>query len=385
MAVDLMEMVKGAVSRSIMEKMGGMAGTSPAQSSGVFEALAGSVLGGLMKKAAAPGGAEDIFQAVQKQDPGVLDRLGDLMGGGPGSADLQKSGMGVLDQIFGGDRSGLVNGIAKALGIDASKLGGLLAMIAPIVMGVIGKYLKNKTLNAAGLGSLLGDQKNFLGKYLPAGLGSQLGLGNLVGNLQQAAGTVQGTMAGAGRAMEQTAKSGGSLMKFLLPLLLLGIVVTGGVYWYITPREAKLSPTEPLERPRGNPDSAGQAGGGPSAGPAGGGAPGALTVGFAGPDFGDFDINGLGEKLAAIKKGFENVEPKKAGDVAGLLTSFGDEVGKLGIEKLTGSKKAMVGKQLEVCIEVLTESLARIEDESARKTLGDAFTTFKEKLKPYLR
>ena len=50
MAVDLMEMVKGAVSKQIMGQIGGMLGTDESKTSSAFETIAGSILGGLMKK-----------------------------------------------------------------------------------------------------------------------------------------------------------------------------------------------------------------------------------------------------------------------------------------------------------------------------------------------
>ena len=91
--------------------------------------------------------------------------------------------------VFGNNRGGIMGIMSKFLGLDGSMMGKLMAMAAPIVMGVIGKHIKNKALDAVGLGNFLGSQKSSLGAAMPSALTSQLGFGNLLGNV-----------AGAGKA-----------------------------------------------------------------------------------------------------------------------------------------------------------------------------------------
>ncbi len=120
MAVDLMEMVKGAVSKQIMGQIGGLLGTDESKTSSAFETIAGSILGGLMKKASTPQGAEVIFESAQKQDDSVLDKLGDLLGGGEATEAYESAGGNVLETIFGGDHSGIMDVLTKAVGLDGN-------------------------------------------------------------------------------------------------------------------------------------------------------------------------------------------------------------------------------------------------------------------------
>ena len=267
--MDLMDMVKGAVTKQVMGKIGGLLGTDEAKTNSAFETAAGSILGGLIKKSGTAQGARDIFDMTQKQDTGVLDKLGDLLGGGNATEEFQKQGGGLLDGIFGGQQqtTGLLGTLGNFLGFKGGVTGMLMKLVAPIVMGVIAKHVKAKALDAVGLGSFLGQQKKSLG-FMPSSLTSDLGFGNLLGNVTGAAGdagravtgaassavgaagdvagsagrAVSGAAGNAGRAVSgaagnaasavsgaagDTASAGAGIIKLLLPLILLGALLFG--------------------------------------------------------------------------------------------------------------------------------------------------------------
>ena len=202
MSVNIMDLVKGAVSNQVMGQIGGLLGTDAKKTPSLFETAAGSILGGLMKKGSTAQGAQDIFGAVQQQDESILDKLGDLMGGGDATDQYQKQGSGILDMVMGGSQqsSGMIGMVAKALGLDKGIAGKLMMMAAPILMGVIGKHVKNKALDAVGLGNLLGSQKSHLSGFMPASLTSDLGFGNLLGQAGDMAGSAAGAVGNAGNA-----------------------------------------------------------------------------------------------------------------------------------------------------------------------------------------
>lgn len=194
--MSLMDMIKGAVSKQVMGQIGGILGTDEKKTASVFDNAAGSILGGLIKKSGTPNGSKDIFDMATKQDDGILDKLGDILGNKDATADLQKSGGGVLDGIFGSQQTGMVGTIAKALGLEGNVMGTLMKMLAPIVMGVIGRHIKSKAMDAVGLGSFLGEQKSSLG-FMPSSLTEGLGFGNLLGNVGDAGKAALGAATGA--------------------------------------------------------------------------------------------------------------------------------------------------------------------------------------------
>ena len=245
MSVNIMGMVKDAVSQQVMNKIGGMIGLDQSKSSSAFEMATGSILGGLMNKASSPAGADQVFGAVQSQDTGILDKLGDLLGGGAKTDHLQQQGGGVLDMVFGNNRAASEKAVGSSLGLGEGMIGKLMAMAAPILMGVIGNYVKSKALNAVGLGSLLGEQKSHLSNLLPSSLTSNLGFGNMLSGAGNAASNISGAasdmgrsatgaVSGAANSAANTAgdavNAGGGLLKAIIPLALL--VAAGLGLWF---------------------------------------------------------------------------------------------------------------------------------------------------------
>jgi hypothetical protein len=49
--------------------------------------------------------------------------------------------------------------VAKASGLDPAKAGALLTMLAPVLMGALGKAQRSGGLDAGGLASMLGEEK----------------------------------------------------------------------------------------------------------------------------------------------------------------------------------------------------------------------------------
>ena len=246
MSDNLMEMIKGAVSPQLMGKLGGLLGQTEDKASSAFENVAGTIMGGLIKKSGTEQGANDIFKAAQEQDAGILDKLDDLLDGGGQQEEMMKSGGGMLDMVFGQQQSSLLGTIANFLGIDEGMMSKLMAMAAPIVMGVIGKYVKNKALDSFGLKDLLGGQKQYLAASMAPGLTDQLGFGDMLGNVTGAVGdagaaasNVAKNMGGAassavgaaGDAVGKSVEGGGDLMKILLPVVVIAALAFGG--WWL--------------------------------------------------------------------------------------------------------------------------------------------------------
>lgn len=330
MSVNLMDMVKGAVSDQVMQKIGGLLGQNDTKKTqSLFETAAGSILGGLMKKSSSPSGANDIFKSVQDHDDGVLDRLGDLLGDGK-EQDLMDSGNGVLEGVFGSDRSGMIGTIAKALGLDSGIIGKLLALAAPIVMGVVGRHVKSKALDAVGLGNLLGSQKSSLGGLLPSSLTSSLGFGDMLGDaadsVRDAGAAVAGSARDAGasvagaasnvtgsvaRGAGEAASGLDSLLKFLLPILLLGALIYFG-YKALNPDAAPAVPDSGVAA-TGN----------------------TLNEGATG-----FDLAAMQEQFSGVTSAFENgVTMDNAGALAMKIKELTGSIGNMGIGHLDGAAK----------------------------------------------
>lgn len=158
-------------------------------------------------------GADDLARALDRDhDPSLLDQLGGLLGGsggealaaglgsllggaskgsGGGFAELAGSilgggegggkaldGTGILRHVLGDRRRAVESGVGKASGLDASKVGQLLVLLAPLVMSALAKVKQERHLDGRGLADVLGREREEIEAkapgVAPGGLGAIL-------------------------------------------------------------------------------------------------------------------------------------------------------------------------------------------------------------------
>src|SRR5690606_26567496 len=117
-----------------------------------------------------------INQALEKHNGGIFDQIGNLFGNGPSEDDNK-----IVNHMFGKNTEVVKDNLATKTGLSADKIGGALAILAPIVMGYLGKQ-KQQESSGGGIGDLLG---NVLGggQSNPSGGGGMLGsiIGSVLG------------------------------------------------------------------------------------------------------------------------------------------------------------------------------------------------------------
>jgi OmpA-OmpF porin, OOP family len=257
MSINLLDMAKGVLTPDMISKAAGLLGESP---EGTTKALGGVlplVLGGMADHSSKPAGAEALLGVLTsgKAGSGTLDNLGSLLGGGAQSSDMMSMGSGLVGSMFGEKAGGLANLVSSFSGIKSGSASGLMGMIAPILMGLIGKQLTGAGgggLNLGSLTSLLGGQKDAVAAAMPdgikAGLGNIPGLGFLTGasTATKAAVGAGAAAVGAGAAAlggaatmatntvrnttDETVAAAGGIGK-IIPWLL-GAAVIAGLAWY---------------------------------------------------------------------------------------------------------------------------------------------------------
>ena len=121
------------------------------------------LMGALARNAAKPEGAESLIGALQKKhDGGLLEDL---------TAHLRKpdldDGNGILKHVLGDRRGTVEQGISRTSGLDAGKVSRMLGMLAPIVMGALGKAAKDDKMDAGALSGMLGKETEQMKKSVP--------------------------------------------------------------------------------------------------------------------------------------------------------------------------------------------------------------------------
>lgn len=208
MSVNLLELVKGVVG-SQLGPLAGILGESEEKTQSVVAAAIPTLLGGLIQKSSSPTGASEIFKTLDDYDGGMLDNLDGLLGGG-NHASLLNKGSGLLDMVLGNKQNSTLQALAKMVGLGDSKIVTILGLLAPIVMGVLGKQRRSQGLDAGGLAGILAGQREHLKGELPKELSDAIGLED-----------IRVDRAPRMPAPQPSTGGGGSLLKTLLPLVLL--------------------------------------------------------------------------------------------------------------------------------------------------------------------
>jgi hypothetical protein len=144
-----------------VEQISQATGTDSSMVSSVVQSALPHILGGLANNAATPEGAENLNNALEQHDGSILDNLGGLSGmifGGQQQAapPPQADGGGILGHIFGNSQGQVAQQVSNQTGVGSGQVAQILMMLAPIVMGYLGRQKQQQGVNAGGLGGLLG-------------------------------------------------------------------------------------------------------------------------------------------------------------------------------------------------------------------------------------
>lgn len=151
-----------AITDMIMQKVAGSAVRSMAAKLGLSEAMTEKavqiavplLIAALARNASQPAGADALNNAVAKDHDGsifdnILGAISDPQAAGGG---------GILGHVLGTNQGAAQNEIAAATGMDSGSAGGLLEMLAPMVMGSLGQTQRQDNLDAGGLAGYLNEQ-----------------------------------------------------------------------------------------------------------------------------------------------------------------------------------------------------------------------------------
>ena len=228
MSLNVIDLIKGQLGPATVSQAASQLGESE---SGISKAISGflpAILGGLANNADKPGVLNSVTGAASS------GLLGNLLGGSSNNSMVAT----VLNAIFGDNVGGLVNAISSYAGVSNSSSNSLLNMVTGAALGSIGKYATDNNMDASGVSSLLKEQKGVASSLLPAGLSmASLGMGDLFGgeddvthveNINVTPDLDQKIEVNRGGNthidVDKTDENGGgSIWKWLLPLLLLAL------------------------------------------------------------------------------------------------------------------------------------------------------------------
>ncbi|MCB1604545.1 MAG: DUF937 domain-containing protein [Xanthomonadales bacterium] len=163
----IMDMITQQLGSSMMEQMASKIG---GDNDGIKRAAAVAVpmiISALQKNAGSRQGAESLANALDKKHSGgILDNLGSLLGG-----DSMRDGGKILGHVFGNRQDNITQQLGRATGLGNQGAGDLMSMLAPMVMGALGKAKQQSGAGVSGLQDLLRQEQQTIQKRQPKQMG----------------------------------------------------------------------------------------------------------------------------------------------------------------------------------------------------------------------
>lgn len=149
--MSLIDLLTGNTSNQVASQAENKFGISKNQVIALLAVATPLVISYLRNKSKDAKEAEALNSALDKDHDGsILDNPQNV-------ESRQSEGNSILDHIFGGNKASVENQLSQNTGISMDKIGPVLAMLAPIIMGYIGKEKQQNNVSAGGLGDLLGN------------------------------------------------------------------------------------------------------------------------------------------------------------------------------------------------------------------------------------
>jgi hypothetical protein len=152
-----------AISQMVTQQFADAASKQIAARLGVSEGIANMavqvaaplILAALARNAAQPEKAEALHQAVvNDHDGSILDNITGYL-----SDPQTANGAAILEHVLGGQRSVVENNLAHVTGLDQRAAGNLMEIVAPLVLGAVGRKQQQHDFDSSGLAQYLGEQQ----------------------------------------------------------------------------------------------------------------------------------------------------------------------------------------------------------------------------------
>lgn len=160
----LVEGILGQLGPAGMAQIAKSLGTDESTTNSVIGAALPAIIAGMANNASKPSGAESLSNALGDHSPSIFDALGPLIASGGGD------GAKILGHVLGGRQQGVEQNLAQQSGLNLDVIMKLLPILAPLVMGYLSKQKQEQGLDAGGLGSVLGQERQQVEQKQP-GLG----------------------------------------------------------------------------------------------------------------------------------------------------------------------------------------------------------------------
>jgi hypothetical protein len=166
--MSLLQLLQQQLGGKAVNQISRQLGADPGTTSNAIDAALPLLLSAVARNAGNREQAQSLGRAVSEDHDGsILDDV-------PGYLSQAQTGpgAGILRHVLGGKQQSVQTGLSQATGLDAGKTGQLLTMLAPLVMGALGRAKRENQLDNEGLSTLLTGENERLKESAPGVMGA---------------------------------------------------------------------------------------------------------------------------------------------------------------------------------------------------------------------
>lgn len=155
--MNILDLLQGQMSDGVVEQLSNQIRSDKERTTAATNGILATLVSALSRNVASPQGGSALLGALDRDHDGSVldDVVGFLSGGNRPQNTKATNGLGILDHVLGGRTDNVVQMVSKSSGLDLLKTGQLMQLLAPMVMGALGKAKRQQNLDESGLAGLL--------------------------------------------------------------------------------------------------------------------------------------------------------------------------------------------------------------------------------------
>lgn len=140
--MEITDLLQGPMKDIIINQVGQQLGLGDsAQTNSAVDGVLATIMNAVAKNASTPEGAGGLMSALDRDHDGsILNDLGGFLSGAVQPENPKTAnGAGILKHLMGENQETAAETISKSSGIDTAKILSMMATLAPVVLGFLGK------------------------------------------------------------------------------------------------------------------------------------------------------------------------------------------------------------------------------------------------------
>ena len=154
----LLDLLQDQLTDNVIDQIGKKIGENDQQKTAqATQNALSALMAGLANNTKKPQGAASLMNALDNDHDGsVLDNVMDMLQGNQQATSQRAvNGAGILKHILGDQKEQVATQLASKSQVDSNAMGSIMEMLAPMVMGALGKQKKKSGLDVGDLISMI--------------------------------------------------------------------------------------------------------------------------------------------------------------------------------------------------------------------------------------